>query len=204
MPSRNVVKIDIPDSYYHVYARGRGRQKIFHDDEDYRVFLNLFKRHLSVEPVVDSYGMPYAHLRGELELLCYCLMPNHFHILLYQKTEGTMSRLMRGVIMSYTRYYNKRYETSGSLFETTYKASRISSDEYLLHISRYIHLNPKDWRGYAYSSLNYYIHAKEPSWLQTKKILDLHSSRQAYELFVEDYEEYEDGLDNIKHELAGG
>lgn len=202
MPSRNVLKIDIPDSYYHVYARGRGRQDIYHDDEDYRVFLNLFKRHLSIEAITDNYNVPYIHLRGELELLCYCLMPNHFHLLLYQIEQSAMSRLMRSVMVGYTRYYNKKYATSGSLFESTYKASRVSSDAYLQHISRYIHLNPKQWRTYEYSSLAYYERGNSPEWLQPDRIIELFPSRKGYKEFVQDYEEYKAVLDGIKHELA--
>src|ERR1035437_8024179 len=98
MPSRNVLKIDIEQSYYHVYARGRGRQPVFRDDEDYRVFLNLLKRHLSIDEVTDKYGKPYPHLRGQVELLAYCIMPNHFHLLLHQEIQGSMSRLMRGIM----------------------------------------------------------------------------------------------------------
>ena len=202
MPSRNVIKVDIPDSYYHVYARGRGKQTIFHDDEDYRVFLNLFKRHLSRDIVADNYGAPYVHLWGEIKLICYCLMPNHFHMLVRQENQGSMSRLMRAIIASYTRFYNKKYNSSGSLFETTYKASRISSEAYLIHISRYIHLNPKKWRNYPYSSLYFFLHGNEPEWLSPSIVLDLHESRQSYKEFVEDYEDYKDILDNIKHELA--
>lgn len=204
MPSRNILKIDVPDSYYHVYARGRGRQAIYHDDEDYRVFLNLFKRHLSVEETIDQYKMPYVHLRENVELLCYCLMTNHFHLLLYQVDEGAMSRLMRGVIISYTRYYNKKYDSSGSLFESTYKASRISHDEYLLHISRYIHLNPAKWRSYSYSSLPFYLRGGQPEWLQLERIIELFPTRQRYMEFVEDYEGYKAMIDTVKQELADG
>jgi putative transposase len=142
MPSRNVAKIDIPESYYHIYARGHSRQVIFRDDEDHRVFLNVFKRHLFKDEVTDNLGRPYVHLRGQIELLCYCLMPNHFHLLVYQAEQGAMQRLMRSVMTTYSRYFNKKYDSSGSLFESRYKGSRISSVPYLMHISRYIHVNP--------------------------------------------------------------
>lgn len=202
MPSRNIIKIDVGQSYYHVYARGHGRQKIFRDDEDYRVFLNLLKRHLSTEEVADKYGKPYAHLRGQVELLCYCLMESHFHLLLYQEEKGAMSRLMRGVMTSYSGYFNKKYDTSGALFESRYKASLISSDAYLMHISRYIHLNPKDWRAYPYSSISAYFGIGQSEWLQQGKIVELFGSMPIYADFLDDNEDYNESLDDIKYELA--
>ncbi|MBC7746747.1 transposase [Pedobacter sp.] len=202
MPSRNVIKIDVPHSYYHVYARGRGRQAIFRDDEDYRVFLNLFKRHLSIETVTDNYGKPYPHLRGSVELLCYCLMTNHFHLLIYQKDLGAMQRMMRGIMTSYSRYFNAKYDSSGSLFESRYKASRISTDAYLMHISRYIHLNPKDWLAHPYSSVHAYFGIGQPEWLQPERITELFASLPVYADFLYDYEDYKQSLEEIKYELA--
>ena len=69
-------------------------------------------------------------------------MPNHIHLLVYQHQPQAMAQFMRSVLTSYSRYFNKRYKRSGSLFESRYKASLISDDAYLEHISRYIHLNP--------------------------------------------------------------
>lgn len=110
MPSRNVIKIDIPDSHYHVYARGASRAEIFHDGEDYNYFLSLFGRYLSVDEKSDSVGRPYVHLREDLELLAFCLMSNHFHLMFYQNSEGSICTLMRGVMTSYSRYFNKKYD----------------------------------------------------------------------------------------------
>jgi len=203
MPSRNVIKIDVEQSFYHVYARGHGRQRIFRDDEDYRVFLNLLKRHLSVNEVTDKYGKPYAHLRGQVELLSYCLMENHFHLLLYQSEKGAMTRLMRGVMTSYSSYYNKKYDSSGPLFETRYKASLISTDAYLMHISRYIHLNPTDWRAYPYSSISACFGiGGQTEWLQQDRIIELFGTLPVYADFLDDTEDYEKSLDDIKYELA--
>jgi len=129
-------------------------------------------------------------------------MPNHFHLLLYQINEHAMTQLMRFIMTGYSRYFNKKYELSGALFETTYKASIISINKYLIHISRYIHINPKDWRTYKYSSLTYYLAKTPPEWLQTKRIIELFSSPNEYELFIADYEDYKYTLDDIKHELA--
>ena len=202
MPSRNILKIDIPDSYYHIYARGASKKPIFCEDSDYRVFLELFRRYLADEEIKDSAGIPYKKLYDDIELLCYCLMGNHFHLLVYQIHEGAMPRLMRGVMTAYSRYFNKKYSQSGALFESRYKASRISSDPYLMHITRYIHLNPSDWREYPYSSLWYYTGGDAPDWLNERRILELFSDRTEYAEFVEEYEGISESLELIKHQLA--
>ena len=203
MPSRNVLKIDIPDSYYHVYARGASRREIFLDDADYQFFLSLFSRSLSCEEKRDRTGRAYAHLASDMTLLTFCLMPNHFHILFYQQKEGSISTLMRGVMTSYSRYFNKKYDRSGPLFETRYKSSRVTSDDYLLHISRYIHLNHRDWRTWPFSSYPYFVgNTVAPEWLHTDKVLGLFPSRTHYLKFVANYQDEQRMRDEIKHQLA--
>ena len=202
MPSRNVLKIDIADSYYHVYARGASKKNIFITDEDYKFFIRLFRRYLSQEEMKNSAGLPYKKLYDELELLCYCLMNNHFHLLLYQIEEGSMQRFMRGVMTGYSRYFNTKYGHSGSLFESRYKASRVGDQIYLEHITRYIHLNPKEWETYPYSSIKYYITDEETDWLDNQKVIELFESRLKYEEFVSDYASTNLDLDSIKYELA--
>lgn len=202
MPSRNVLKTDAPDSYYHVYARGASQQNIYHDDADFRFFLELFRRYLSAEEVRNSAGVPYEKLYQSVELLCYCLMGNHFHMLLYQRQEGGMQRLMRGVMTSYSRYFNTKYSRSGQLFESRYRASLISDQAYLGRISRYIHLDPKDWQMYPYSSIHNYINGSQADWLRPEWVLQMFSSPNDYRQFVGDYEASQLELDNLKHELA--
>lgn len=202
MPSRNVLKIDIPDSFYHVYARGHSRTKVFLDQEDYATFLSLFKRYLSAKPQHSLAGAPYPHLFNAIELACFCLMSNHFHLLLYQKDEGSMQRLMRGVLTSYSRYFNKKYQRSGALFESSYKASLISDQRYLDHITRYIHLNRKDWEHSPYSSIDFYLGKRKASWVRPERILAMFSNANDYHQFVADYAGHKQMLDEIKHELA--
>ena len=88
------------------------------------------------------------------------------------------------------------------MFESRYKAVRIDKDNYLQHITRYIHLNPRLWEHYTYSSLSYYRDEGEPHWLHTIKILDLFASRQNYMEFVADYEEMRDMMSELKYQLA--
>jgi putative transposase len=202
MPSRNTIRQDAPDNYYHVYARGISKGLIFRDTTDKDYFLYLFERHLSVKPVTNKFGYTYDHYRNEVELLTYCLMDNHFHLLLYQQTQGSLSGLMKSILVAYTAYFNRKYKRTGPLFESRFKASLINKDAYLLHVSRYIHLNPRRWKYAPYSSLIHIREATEPEWLQTDKLLALHSGRVTYIEFVADYEDHKKILDELKHELA--
>ena len=202
MPSRNVLKIDVADSYYHSYARGNSKARIFIDNQDYKVFLNLFKRYLSEEVARNKLGVPYPHLYNKIELMSYCLMPNHFHLLIYQRDQGSMTLLMRGVMTSYSRYFNKKYKRTGALYESRYKASMILRASYLEHISRYIHLNPTQWRSYEFSSLRFYLGAKSPTWLQPQRIQEMFIDEDAYLTFLTDYEASKHMHDEIKQSLA--
>ena len=190
------------DSFQHIYARGHSRHKIFGDEQDYITFLTLLQRYLSAEDAHDAYGVPYPNFYNKLELLAYVLMPNHFHLLIYQRQPQAMTNFMRSLLTSYSRYFNKKYKRSGPLFESRYKASMISDDSYLEHISRYIHLNPREWRSYEYSSLPYYLQRDEVSWIRPKRILELFESPEEYLEFTSDYVEQKKMLDILKQELA--
>lgn len=202
MPGRNIIKQDVADSFQHVYARGHSKHKIFIDEQDYITFLVLFQRYLSAEEARDPYGISYPNFYNKVELLAYCLMPNHFHLLVYVRQPGAMGKLMRCVLTSYSRYFNKKYKRTGSLFESRYKASMISDEAYLEHISRYIHLNPQHWRNYEYSSLPYYLQRDEVTWIRPKRILDMFSTPEEYLEFVGNYVEQKKVMDILKQELA--
>lgn len=202
MPSRNSRKIYLPDSYYHIYNRGVNKRRIFLDDEDYRVFLNLLKRYLSDKPEKDNKKREYPWLQPEINLLAYCLMPNHFHLLVYQITEHGFHKLLKNVCGSYTKYFNHKYQRVGPLFQDRYKASMIIKDDYLQHISRYIHLNPREYKTWQYSSLPYYIEKKKAEWIAPSRILELFTSRETYADFMADYEDYKRILKSVEEELA--
>ena len=202
MPRRNVLRSDAPDSYYHVYARGHSKSHIFLDEHDYLYFLSLFERYLSSEEVKSSAGISYPNFYNKIELNAFCLMPNHFHLLIYQHQQEALSSFMRSLMTSYSRYFNARHSRSGALFESRFRASLISDESYLEHISRYIHLNPRYWRDYEYSSLPYYLQRVTVSWLRPERILHLFSSPSEYLNFVADYVENKKLLDILKYELA--
>ncbi len=202
MPSRNVFKPNAELAYYHIYARGANKQKIFADNQDYRHFEGLFGRYLAKDPAFDSLGTPYPHYLGQVELLAYCLMQNHFHLLLYQIRASSMEKLMRSVMTSYSRYFNLRHRRTGPLFESRYKAVLVDEQSYLEHISRYIHLNPRFWQTYRYSSLRYYRNGNRPEWLHPAKILAMFESSSQYLDFVADYEKQQRTMEHLKHYLA--
>src|SRR5450830_63642 len=125
MPTRNKVKQYGEDEYYHVYNRGVNKDLIFREDEDYWYFLRLFKRHLSPANDTDRYGRIVKKHHENIELVAFCLMPNHFHLLVYLKKSNGLVNLMRSIMTSYTMYFNKKYKRKGHLYQDVFLASRI-------------------------------------------------------------------------------
>jgi putative transposase len=220
MPSRNAIKEFEPDSMYHVYNRGVDKRIIFTDERDYSVFLSFLKfallsdEQLTEQNVIDDgllteanrFNLRREGLYGAVELVSYCLMPNHFHLLLYQHEIDGITRLMRSVATGYVMYFNKRHKRVGGLFQDVYKASRIHTQGYWDHISRYIHLNPidlgEDYESYTYSSYRNYVGNAEADWLKPELVMDGFSSVEEYEKFVKDYIPYRKELKDIASMLA--
>lgn len=204
MPSRNIYKDDLPETFYHVYFRGGNKSRIFREPADYEKFLSLLDRYLSLSESKNKIGISFPNYCNKVELNCFCLMPNHVHMLIYQNQQGEMAAFMRSLLVSYSMYFNKKYKRTGPLFESRYKASRISEDVYLEHVTRYIHLNPKQWKIYEYSSLPYYLQQISDGWINPKRVLDNFSSAKEYLKFVSDYEKNKEMIDILKQELANG
>jgi putative transposase len=202
MAGRNITRIDIEQSYYHVYARGVNAQNIFREPADYTYFLYAMRRYLAEKEMLNSAGIPYDKLGHQIEVLCYCLMTNHFHILVYQIEQSGLQRLMRRVMTAYSRYFNAKYERRGPLFESRYRACLIDEESHFEHISRYIHLNPVQWRTYPYSSLGIYLGQQNSDWLKPGRIIEMFDSIEDYRQFVTDYEAAQRELESIKHQLA--
>lgn len=119
-----------------------------------------------------------------------------------------MTKLMRGVCVSYGAYFNKKYKRQGPVFQERYKASMIANEEYLEHISRYIHLNPVDIKDYKttyltypYSSIWYYLGRQSSSWVRFERIHSV-ANKDRYRAFLADYEDAHEMLKTIKDELA--
>ena len=133
--------------YYHVYNRGVERRDIFHDDPDRLRFHRMLHIANSTNPVVYKLiqRSPLDEIKiGErlVAIGAYCLMPNHFHLLLKEITEGGISKFMEKLTTAYSKYYNKKHNHSGVLFQGRFKAEHVDNDEYLKYLFAYIHLNP--------------------------------------------------------------
>lgn len=204
MPKRNVIKQYADHSFYHIYSRGVAKQPVFKDGEDYEVFLNLCKRYLSKLEAKNPTRHSYPNYSQTIQLLCYSLMPNHFHLLVYQSDENdAITKFMRSLLTSYSMFFNKKYQRVGPVFQSRYLASLIDSDQYLAHISRYIHLNPPDWQKNTYSSIAYYYGKKQSDWVKSRQILDLFDNNpKKYMDFLHDYKDHKKILDELKWELA--
>lgn len=111
--------------YYHLYNRGVGKQTIFFERENYLFFLRRLREYFS----------------GRVIVVAYCLMPNHYHLLVRLETDE-LARIMQALGMSYAKAINQRYERVGPLYQGRFRARRVDKDVYLGHLSRYIHLNP--------------------------------------------------------------
>ncbi len=198
MPSRNIVKKFAPNEIYHIYNRGVEKRTIFPDKKDYHVFTRLLELSLSGEK---PDFMEYTRVKDKsesLELIAYCLMPNHFHFLIKLLDESGMTEFMRSISNAYVAYFNKKYKRVGSLFQGTYKAALVDKDEYLIHLSRYIHMNPLDinqkLEEYPYSSYKYFLDNESAlTWVKPAAVLEQFNNPHEYKQFVEDYK-----IDSLK------
>jgi putative transposase len=114
------------ENFYHIYNRGNNRQNIFFEYENYIHFLRLMRKHLVTKGV---------------DILAYCLMPNHYHFLVYLRDDN-LSEAMQAFSVAYTKAINKRFDRSGALFQGRFQSVHVNEPNYLIHLSRYIHLNP--------------------------------------------------------------
>ena len=220
MPGKNAIKSYIENGFYHIYNRGVEKRTIFQDKQDYRVFLHYLKLYLSPpdktkgqtvkinNTIFKTPRRPLNNYHQKLELLAYCLMPNHFHLLVKQKKSRTIEFFMRSLLTKYSVYFNKRYDRVGSLFQGPYKAVLVENDNQLLHLSRYIHLNPyaKDSPLHlAYSSYADYLGIRKTSWHNSNTILSFFKTAQktslkdvfSYQSFVEQYSKEQISIEEL-------
>jgi len=121
-------KNDLAGNFYHVYNRGVDKKEIFLDSDDKNKFINDLERYID----------------DRVEIVAFCLLDNHYHLLLRKTSEEGIWKYMHKLATGYTLYFNKKYGRSGSLFESRYKSNHINNNAYFLHISKYIHLNAVD------------------------------------------------------------
>ncbi len=199
--------------FYHIYNRGLNKQNIFNSARDYSQFTQTFHyyRLQNPKPKFSNYRASKIFQLDEnkkiVEILAYCLMPNHFHLLVRQFEEGGISEFMRKFIHSYTKYRNVKNKLQGPLFQGMFKAVRVESEEQLLHLSRYIHLNPlvsyltRDLNLYPWSSYPVYTGSIKNLAVNSEEILKFFRTPQEYEKFVLDQTDYGISLQLLKHSV---
>ena len=172
------LRIEYPGAWYHVMNRGRRREKIFASPKDYEMFIVV------LQEAVEMWNLKVA---------AYCLMPNHYHLLLHTP-DGNISRCMRHINGVYTQRYNRWYKKDGQLFRGRYKTAVVDGDNYLLEVLRYIHRNPlnaglvKSLNDFKWSShRGYTSRAKKWDWLYKDFLLSIFSekSRPAKKAYTE-------------------
>jgi len=211
MPSRIFPFVN--GQYYHIYNRGVEKRVIFEKQWDYSRLIKTIKYYqlLGPKPKLSRFLMGSIFKpdtdKKIVDIICYCLMPNHFHFLLRQVQDGGISEFVSKLSNSYTKYYNVKYKRVGPLLQGEFKAVLIESDEQLVHVSRYIHLNPfasfliKDLNEYRWSSYKEYIGNYKNVICNKEIILSFFKSTQDYEKFVLDQVAYAQELELIKHQL---
>ena len=202
MPCKNTIKTYVENGYYHIYNRGVEKRKIFMTGQDYGVFLGYLKEYLSLKDtdvLQKLLANPQINWRekdralkalrlnnffNEVDLLAYCLMPNHFHLLIRQNSAESINKFTQSLCTRYTIYVNKKYKRVGPLFQSVYKAVLVSTDEQVLQISKYIHkqsscLNRKRLVTQP-SSFPDYSNKRQTDWLKPQIILSYFSQSQPH------------------------
>lgn len=212
----------ITGEIYHVFNRGIDRRTTFAGNKEYSRALELLRYYMWRRlPVRYSVFRKWSR-DGQLELfqemkqrneklidvLAFCLMPNHFHLLIRQVFEGGISKYLSNFQNSYTRYFNTKNQRVGPLFLDQFKAVRIESEEQLTHVSRYIHLNPftsyvvksfDSLERYSWSSLPEYLENIRVEICQKETITSLFKRKGSYKTFVFDRADYQRRLSSIAH-----
>lgn len=198
MAKRNTIRAyDVP-AYYHVYNRGAGKAKIFLDSADKAKFMSLLARYLDPD-IISVRGDGLFFEKSNAKLVAYCLMGNHFHLFLYQDDNvDDIRNLISSVMTSYSMYFNLRHKRSGRLFEGPFRAVRITDEGHFVHLSRYIHLNPRTYETYKWSSLPEYTGRRQTSWVHSEYVTDM--SVDQYLAFLGDYSERSVALKDYKQD----
>ena len=206
---------------YHIVARTIAKTPLFLNKQNYQRFLDTINFYRYKKPPLrlshylrlsrDEQENIINNLEKDgkflVEIIAFCLMPNHVHFLAKQLEDNGVSIFMSRVQNSYAKYFNTKNKRVGSLFQSMFKAVRIEIDEQLVHVSRYIHLNPsssyvckiKDLKKYPWSSLSYYLNLKSFKFVTPNLVFDLFSDKQDYEKFVFDQASYQRRLAIITH-----
>lgn len=222
MPARAIPLIN--GETYHIVNHGASSSDIFTNSWDYQRFEKTFLYYQNATlPTRFSKFLKlpreerekiWKDLRDKhdclVEIIVYCLMPNHFHFLLKQLKENGIFHFIRRATNSYSHYFNLKHKRRGTLFASRFKAVHIDNDSRLLHVSRYIHLNPyssflvknlSSLLEYLYSSLPEYLNRKKDNICGKEIILGFFKTLKDYQKFVFDRADYQRSLEEIKHQI---
>ena len=176
-------------NFYHIYNRGCNKENIFFSESDYN---NLLSR---IQQTKDA---------KNVRIIAYCLMPNHYHFLLYQDSERPVSDWLKSLFSGFVQRINKKYDRVGTLFERSAKPKLVTDDNYLIELIHYIHanplkhnfvVNPIDWK---YSSLSYYVNNESNKLTSRRAILEYFSDGFSYQESFDDYLESRKFEEEIK------
>lgn len=207
---------------YHVFNRSIARQPIFLNQRDYQRALDVLYFYSFEKP-----GLRFSHYNRlsqeekskfldnlkitknkQIQLLAFCLMPNHIHLLVKGLQQRGIAIFMTNFQHSYAKYFNTKNKRTGSLFQSMFKAVRIETDEQLLHVVRYIHLNPlisyivkdaSNLEDYRWSSYPDYVGSRQLDFVDPKMILRSFVSIDSFKKFTLDQVDYQRKLEEIKH-----
>lgn len=196
MPAKNSIKIYVENSYYHIYNRGVEKRLIFQDEQDYSVFLSylrdylLPKNELELSQKLSDLNTSYKekdkiikllrlnNFADEITLLAYCLMPNHFHFFVKQKSALSIDKFMQSLCTRYTMYFNRKYKRVGSLFQAVYKAVLIETEAQFIYLSKYIHKQAlalqgetlRGWKEKQPCSFAEYLGLRKTNWVDPQEV----------------------------------
>ncbi len=207
----------VPGYFYHIYNRGVEKRGIFLDERDYKRFMEYLYLFNDDKPV--EYRGRTSEKREKLvDILCFTLMPTHFHFILSPAKEDGLVKFMRKIMTGYAMYFNKKYKRTGVLFESRYKSKLIETDTYFCHLTRYIHINPlglifpeweekgiDDWdnaigflKNYKWSSFLFYSEKINPYNILSEELILNHLEIELGEKYIEFITWWRTGLRNDK------
>lgn len=215
MPAKNSRKSYLENGYYHIYNRGVEKRQIFLDEQDYAVFLNYLKEYLlprdekKLREQLANPDISYKerdkilkllrlnNFADEITLLAYCLMLNHFHFFVKQKSANAMDIFMNSLGTRYTMYFNRKYDRVGSLYQGVYKAVLITNESQFIYLTKYIHKQALASQGEALrgqpSSYEAYLGKRKTEWVKPEEVLAYFSTANpslSYEAFVREEDDF--------------
>ena len=229
MPAKNSLKQYVENSYYHIYNRGVEKRLIFLDEQDHGIFLSYLKEYLLpkninfLQSIIASPTTPSKeksralkrlrlnNFHGEITLIAYSLMPNHFHFLIKQKSALSIDKFMNSLATRYTMYFNRKYKRVGALFQAVYKAVIVETDIQLLYLTKYLHRQAlrkpryfsakksaskgealRSWKVVQPCSYPEYLGQRKTEWVKPDEVLYFFSRENpllSYRAFIEEFED---------------